>query len=848
MKAKTKKWLRRGVFAGGAGLLLGTVALFGGYFYLKTQVPTLRTAADYAPARSTKLYSDDGQLVGELFKERRTVVPIDAIPKHVVHAFLAAEDAGFYEHEGLDYWGILRAAIKNLRPGAHLQGASTITQQTAKNLVLGAERSYARKMKEVILSREMERLLTKDEILYLYLNQIYFGSGAYGVEEAARTYFGKSIREVDLAEASLLASVPKNPSHYTPAADPVAAKGRQKYVLEQMEKNGWATPEDVAKAMKKPVAQPPPPSPYYGAGPHYVEHVKHLLIERFGRELAEREVSFALLDAKAQEARIQELGEPYVLTRGLTVYLGMHARMQAGAHAAVRAGLEAFSKSRVGWAGPEMKVDVDQLAATKQALHAGFDKRVEKLSAFEGQKNARQTFIWNLQQLDPQKLGDAEHLSAAVRTAPLSYGQRVVALVEQVDSVADEVWLDLGSHRGRIKWKSMEWAKKPGQAAPRDPSEVVRPGDMVEVDVVDIPASLTKRVVGLELVPTPKVQSALVAIDPHTRLVRAVVGGYKSEAGGLNRALQAKRQPGSAFKPVVYAAALANGTITSASTCPDSPVLIRDPWTAKEWRPQNYEDGKYDGNITYRTALMRSKNTCSVKLIEKVGPEQVIGLAKQMGVTAELPSNLTLALGTGDLTVLELANVYATIASGGMFAEPLFIRKIVDVDGTVLEDKAATPVEVMKPAVAFVLTQMMRSVVEEGTATKALVLDRPLAGKTGTSQESRNVWFGGFSAELVATVWVGHDNNDPMPGASGGGTALPIWVNFMGRALSGVPVSEFTAPDDVVFVKVDPATGMPRDDAASIEEAFVAGTEPSMEKAALPSIFIQDDPDGVGPN
>lgn len=359
-------------------------------------------------------------------------------------------------------------------------------------------------------------------------------------------------------------------------------------------------------------------------------------------------------------------------------------------------------------------------------------------------------------------------------------------------------------------------------------------------------AKAPKAGIKLTLVPEPKAEAALIAIDPYSRLVRAIVGGYRPEAGGLNRALQSKRQPGSAFKPIVYAAGLAEGVLTPASLCADTPILIRDPWTGAAWKPENYEDGRYDGNITYRTALMRSKNTCSVKLIEKVKPDKVIALAKAMGIESALPENLTLALGTGDLRPIELANAYASIASGGMFAPPIFIRKIVDVDGTVLEDNHAEPVEVIKPAVAFVLTQMMRSVVESGTAIKALVLDRPLAGKTGTSQESRNVWFSGFSAELVATVWVGFDDNSPLGRVTGGSTALPIWIDFMGRALSGMAVREFTAPpEDVVFAKVDPNTGLASEAADALEEAFVAGTEPTKQTQALPSIYIEDDTAGM---
>ncbi len=819
MNQRTARYLKLLLILCGAGLTLGVMAIVAAFLYLKSELPTIRSVADYKPPRSTRVYSDDGELVGELFIERRTVVPIAEIPKHVVHAFLAAEDANFYLHEGLDYIGILRAAIKNLRPGAHLQGASTITQQTVKTLVVGAERSYTRKMREALLSREMEQLLAKDEILHLYLNQIYFGSGAYGVEEAARAYFGKSIREVTLGEAALLACIPKNPSHYTPAADPAAAKERQRYVLEQMLANNWASAEETQKAMAEPVRPVPPAPKYLGVGGQYVEHVKKLLAAKYGEET--------------------------VTKGGLTVYVGMSARMQAAAQQAVRNGLEAFTKAQ-GYPGPKARIEVDKLTRYQKALHLGFDARQKKMAAIAEVAPRPSDVVWNLAQVNDKALASEAALTDAVRVAPLAYGQRVTGLVLQVDSVADQVWIDLGSTRGRLDFATLQWARRgAGGPAPRDPSDVLRKGDLVQVDLTDVPPPTfgggRRGPVKVELVPEPKVEGALVAIDPHTRLVRALVGGYKGEAGGFNRAVQAKRQPGSSFKPFVYAAGLTAGAITPAAICPDSPVVIRDPWTGQAWKPENYEDGRYDGNITFRTALMRSKNTCSVKLIEKITPAQVIALAKAAGIESKLPENLTLALGTGELAPVELANGYSTIASGGYFAPPIYVRKVVDTEGQVLEETTSEPVEAIKPAVAYVLTQMMRSVVEEGTATKALVLDRPLAGKTGTSNESRNVWFSGFSAELVATVWVGYDDNSPLGRATGGSTALPIWINFMGAALAGVPVGEFTPPPDVTFVRVDADTGEPSDDVGSIEEAFIAGSEPVKEKQNLNSIFLEDD-------
>lgn len=799
------------------------VALLVTFVLLKSDLPTIHTLEDYKPHQSTRVYSDDGHLIGRLFRERRTVVPYEAIPEHAVRAFLAAEDAGFFEHEGLDYLGILRAAIKNLRPGAHLQGASTITQQIVKTMVVGAERSYARKLKEAILSRELEQRLSKEEILHIYLNQIYFGAGAYGVEEAARTYFDKSVRDVDLGEAAYLAAIPKHPNHYTLIVDPSAAKQRQRYVLQQMLANGWAEANAVEKALGAPTPAPPPGPPYLGSAPHYLEQVRRLLVDTYGEDATNE--------------------------RGFTVYTGANAALQQAAHQYLRLGLEEVTKKH-GFPGARARIEVDRLDRFSKALHARLDEEVEKLRVYgPADANNNSRVLWDLSALQPEHLTSEQETVAALKTAPLREEQRVVGLLEHIDSVQDLVFVDLGCCIGRIDFETMQWARRytpdTWTPPPRDPSDVVHRGDLLLVQVQELAEPLPSRagrpVVPVELVPEPKVQGALVAIDPHNRLVRALVGGYSMATGGFNRATQARRQPGSAFKPILYATAIAEQVITPASTCADTPIVIRDPWTGEAWKPENYEDGKYDGIITYRTALTRSKNTCSVKLIEKVGPEKVVEMAAALGIASELPQNLTLALGTGDLSPLELANAYATFASGGFMADAIFIRKVVDRDGTVLEENLAEPELVLQPAVAYVVTSMMQSVVEAGTAVRAQVLDRPLAGKTGTSDKSRDVWFSGFSPGLVATVWVGFDDNAPLGPVTGSSGALPTWIRFMGYALAGEPRQDFPAPPDVVFVNVDGDTGQPTSGVGSIEEVFLAGTEPTEATKHLRSIFFEDD-------
>lgn len=796
--------------------VLGTGSAVGVFAYLEKDLPDINSLADYRPMETTKVYSDDGYLVAELYQERRVYVSFDAIPEHAVHAFLAAEDASFYEHEGLDYVGILRAAIKNLRPGAHLQGASTITQQTVKTLVLGPERSYWRKMREAILARQLESMLSKEEILTLYLNQIYFGSGAYGVEEAARTYFAKSIRDVTLGEAALLASIPKNPSRYTPLADPGAAKERQKYVLDQMVENGWASAQDAKNAYEKPIPEPAKKPTYLGETPHYVELVRRMLIE--------------------------QLGEDELLRGGYTVYTAMNAPMQVAAQRALRDGLEDIGK-RHGYPGARARIEVDRLDSTLDQMHAWVAEQLERRRKILPEARA-ENVVWDLSRAGESELVETDTLLRALDLVPLAEGTRVDAVVSKVDPVGGTITVDLGSRLGVIDFESLSWARpfSPTRStpAPKKPGDVARKGDVVAVRVLESPASSSAEV-PLELVAIPKVEGALVALDQHNRYVRALVGGYTMELGGLIRATQARRQPGSAFKPIVYTAGIAEEAITPASTCADTPIVHRDPWTGEAWKPENYEDGRYDGNITYRTALTKSKNTCSVKLIDKIGPSTVISTARSMGVKSDLPENLTLALGTGDITPMELANAYAVLSSGGYLADPIFIRKLTDRDGATIFENRATLEPVIEPAAAYVVTQMMTSVVEQGTAQRAKVLDRTLAGKTGTTNESRNVWFSGFSPELTATVWVGFDDNSSMGRLTGSSGALPIWIRFMGAALAGIPAREFTAPEDIVTVSVDPTTGEPSNAEGALEEVFIAGTEPTPANRPLPSIFTEDD-------
>jgi penicillin-binding protein 1A len=802
-------WRRRLVFGSlGLGLLSGTAIGLG--VWAVGDLPSLQSFADYAPMQSSKVRSADGALLGEFFSERRTVVPFSQIPMHVVHAFLAAEDANFYQHEGIDYFGILRALFKNMRPGAHLQGASTITQQTVKTLVLGPQRSYLRKIREAYLARQMEQVLHKNDILALYLNQIYFGNGAMGIESASQLYFGRSVRSLDLGEAALLAAIPKNPARYTLRADPVATKQRQSYVLDQMLRQGWADAAAVEEQKARKLPYPASLPPAYHIAPYYLEHVRRQLVDRFG--------------------------ETRLLQGGLQIRLAMDSQMQAAGLIALRQGLEDVALRLGDWQ-PKATLKAADLGAARSGLRRRLRQLLERRSLYRNPPQATHGFLWNLAPaVGPAEAVSVGELQRSLDAVALQPFARVTGLVLPKGPGADGVRIDLGSQEGFVPQRSLSWLRKRLGKAPGDSGAgagLLRPGDLVEVEVARL--SSAKRPIELRLVPNPTVQGALIAMHPASRAVCAMVGGIPADVGGFNRATQALRQPGSVFKPVLYASALQSRTITPASLCADSPVVIVDPWTGKAWRPENYESGRYDGNLTYRQALVRSKNTCSVKLIQRLGPQPVIDMAHALGIRSPMPQNLTLALGTGDTTVQEICEVYATLAAGGQWRPPVFILDVHDAAGRLLFAAADLPGKTaLQPNVAYVLTHMLESVVQQGTAARARQLDRPLAGKTGTSQKSRTLWFSGYAPQLAATVYMGYDNNAPVGGLTGASAALPAWIRFMGMALAGEPPLPFIKPPGVIEARVDPSSGTSSQAPDSLLEEFVAGTEPGAVAADSP--------------
>ncbi len=844
--ARVGRFLRRLVLAGLAALALAVVAGAGAYFYFERDLPSVEELKTYRPPQVSKVHCADGTLCAEFYEERRTWVDLATLPPHVKNAFLAAEDADFYQHEGLDFIGMARAGIKALIPGQRATGASTISQQACRNLLLTQERKLSRKIREWILTPRMERALTKDEILALYINQINFGHGRYGIEEAALFYFGKRAKALTLGEAAVLAGTPQLPHRINPVTNIVKAKRRQKYVLTQLSRHGFLPKAVTDAEMDKPIVLGPRPPPRVGA--YYAEEVRKTLVARYG--------------------------EDAVLRHGLRVDIAMSPKLQAAADEAVKVGLEALDR-RQGYRGPVGKLDPQRFAhlrpliatrigeagkreegevlvadlRTLAQLHDSAEPRLEEEAS---EQATVETQALEEESEEPRPSTD-ETIARAVPIKPLRADDRLVGFVEKVDDAKKVAVIDLVGRRAQLPFASVTWAR-PRQAdrvgpAPSKLSSVVSPGDLIRVRVARIGANGDVEVALDQL---PKAQGALLAIDPKTRHVVAMVGGYDFATSTFNRATQAKRQPGSSYKPFLYAAAIDSRRFTAASVVNDAPEAIRDQYTGKLWKPQNYEKSGFEGPMTLRQALTKSKNTVSVRLIEALTPETVKGFAERVGIHSPMPDNLTLALGTGEVTVLEIANAYATLQSLGQYAEPIQIIRVTDSQGRVLEEHQAAFEERIPPPVAYVATSLMRSVVEEGTATAVRELNRPAAGKTGTAQEFRDAWFSGYTTDLVATAWVGFDDPAPLgPGETGGKAALPLWLHFMRIAEQDLPVSDFEVPPGVVQVRIDPSSGLLAGDALPGRvESFLEGTEPT-ELAPAPGtrtttdFFLHDSRGGM---
>jgi penicillin-binding protein 1A len=850
-----KKATRRTLLRGALGLAALVTLLPALVFWRWTrELPAFDTLRDYRPPVTTRVLGTDGQEVFAFFRERRTVVPLEEIPEVLKKAVLAAEDARFYQHEGVNYLAILRCALKGLLRGGVSCGGSTITQQVVKTFLLADEWRPKRKVKELVLAPRLEQKLGKDEVLWLYLNQIYLGHRRYGVEEASRYYFGKPVQRLTLGEAACLAGVVQSPERLSPVKHPSAAKERQRYVLRRMAEEGFITRAQAETEAARPILVAPSEASPVGAS--YADAIRKLLDERYGAELVE--------------------------TGGLTVEVAMDPAMQRYAEAALLADLRAVDR-RQGWRGPILRLTREQLDSALPAWR----KRLAEATQPGGPALA-----WDLAGVDPDEIGAGEapaDLRRLIRVRPLAAGEIYGALVTTVEDQA--AILDLGGATGTLLRSEVGWARRwnpaAATAAPRSVKAVVSPGDVVLVRILSTaspPEALARagKPLALSLEQKPLVQGALVALDPATREVRALVGGVGQVAAGFNRATQARRQPGSAFKPFVWGAAVESRRFTAATLVYDTPDLYRDPWTGKEWKPRNFEKDEFDGPLLLKAALAYSKNTVAVKLTDALGVDAVIAFARRLGIESDLPRNLTLALGTGEVSPLELTNAYASIAAQGRLAAPVLVLRVHDRDGNLLDDYTtpgppevgavaaaaappagpgpadATPASDFvlpatgtRPDVAFVLSSMMQEVVAYGTGVAAKALARPTAGKTGTAQEHRDAWFVGFTSDLVAGVWVGFDDHAVLgPRETGAVAALPAWLAFMQAAVGGRPPGEFQAVDGIEFARIDPGTGLLAGEPRPGEREapfvpFLVGTAPTETAAThrsdAPQSFFLDD-------
>ena len=710
--------IRWGIFLGSAGLILLGLVIVYALVVAKPNLPDLDTITDYNPKVPLRIYTADNALIGEFGEERRNIIAIEEIPSYLKNAVVAIEDERFYEHGGVDYWGVLRATLANLR-GRLAQGASTITMQVARNFFLTNEKSFTRKIYEVLLAWKIEANLSKEQILELYMNQIYLGQRAYGFSSAAQIYFGKDIQRISIAEAAMLAGLPKAPSAYNPVVNYRRAKIRQEYILQRMRDLKMITPSQYQSAM-----------------------TETLHIRGVGREFTTK-ADFAT--EMVRQLLIREYGDG-IYTQGMTVITTIRKAEQDAAYSAVRKGIMDY-ELRHKYRGPE-----------------GYIKLPDD-------STARQRAIDNILSDHPSS---DDLLAGVVIAVDSKEIQAVIATGDTVTIKGDDLKLGTVALSDKAQ-----------------PKQQIKPGAIIRV----LPSE--GRWV---LAQMPQVEAAFVSLDANNGGIRALVGGFDFNRNKYNRVSQAQRQPGSAFKPFIYAAALEKGIMPN-TLVNDAPLSISALETGSQmWSPKNY-DGKFEGEMKLRAALAKSKNLVSVRVIRKIGPRYAQDFIQRFGFEAEKhPPYLTMALGAGSVTPLELATGYGVFANGGYRVEPYLISKVIDAKGNVLFEASPqkagdSNLRVLDARTAFVMDSLLQEVTKSGTATSARpALGRSdIAGKTGTTNESMDAWFAGYQADVVAVAWMGFDKPKSLGDReTGGGLALPMWIRYMKTALNGVP--EVTRP------------------------------------------------------
>ena len=781
--------------AGTVVFLAGVAATAGLIWHFSKDLPDYSQLQDYEPPVMTRVHAADGALLAEYAKERRLYLPIQAVPKLVINCFLAAEDKNFYEHGGVDYSGMLRAAllyVENYGSNRRPQGASTITQQVAKNFLLNNEVSFSRKIKEALLAMRIERTYSKDKILELYLNEIYLGLGTYGVAAASLVYFDKSVNELTIAEAAYLAALPKAPAALHPVRNHDRAVERRNYVIDRLQENGWIKAADAEKARKEPlVVTSHANSAHVFAGEYFAEEVRRDIFERYG------------------EKKLYE--------GGLSVRTTLDPKIQMEARKTMVAGLVNYDEAQ-GYRGPIGKLDISG--------------------------------DWGVKLADIKSLSDISPWRMAV----------VLETSDQSARIGFQPSRDFGGsvaktrETGIITLDGVRWARPAsgrGRATP-SVSQVLSPGDVIYADpLYNKDGNPVEGQYRLRQV--PEVSGAMVVMDPWTGRVLAMVGGFSFDQSQFNRATQAYRQPGSSFKPIVYSAAIDNG-YTPSTVVVDAPIEIDQGQGGGVWRPDNFSTGKYLGPTTLRNALRLSLNTVTVRLAQDIGMPLIGEYARRFGVYDELPNYLSYALGAGETTALRMVTAYSMIANGGRRVKATLIDRIQDRYGHTIFKHDSRECrgcdapggwhnqpepqlvdhreQVLDPMTAYQITSLMEGVVQGGTGTALKEVGKPIAGKTGTTNEAKDAWFIGFSPDMVVGVYLGFDKPRTLGkgnAGTGGHLAAPIARDFLKLALADKPAVPFKIPAGIKLIRVDAKTGMragPGDSGRTILEAFKPGTAP----------------------
>ena len=857
-------------------LIIGCVALFlitvaaAAFLYIsvKKTLPDMIQIEDYKPLLVTQVYDRNNKKIGEFSRERRVLIQYKDIPKLAVQAFLAAEDDQFFEHGGINPQALFRAALANMRAGRNVQGGSTITQQVAKTLLLSSERTFGRKLRDILLAIEMEKNLTKEEILFLYLNQIYFGQSAYGIEMAAQTYFKKSARQLTLGESAMLAGLPKAPTDFSPVKNPSRAKERQIYVLHRMADVKFITKEEAEKTIQTPI-KVYLREDYEAVAPFYLETIRQLLVK--------------------------QLGEEVLLHQGVKVYTGLDAAFQKSANESMVKGLKELDK-RQGFRGPLANLTTeDEIKEHLEKLKYQMitDSNPERTIMPDGQFAEIEWHIGKKGKKVSEKKIDFKDLKLP---SFLKVGETYEAVVTNVDDAQGFVEVRLPETKGIIEFDSMTWARKPNfekryeNDAIKKPSQALKIGDVILVKITaenfqwaktktrkaDPIADVTPYL-ALELDQEPLVEGALISFDQQTQEVVAMIGGYSFARNEFNRALQAARQTGSAFKAIVYAAALEKGYNPSTPII-DAPIVFKElnadeegQGDEKVWRPSNH-GREFNGEITMRNALVKSLNIPSVKIMEDIGVPFATEFAQRLGVFSKLNPDFTLVLGSSSLTLYEMTKVFSQLGRMGLRIRPLLVKKVIDRAGQVIlenldldvrfsdetqkmnedfELKRKTylaaaqtqensdspfyfdnPEQLMRPQTAFIITSLLKGVIEDpnGTGSRAAQLGREVAGKTGTTNGYADAWFLGYTPNIATGVWVGFDKEKTIGKSEvGGKSALPIWLDYMKDAHSNLPFLTFPQPEGVKIVKIDAESGKLANSASKrvIDQAFIDGTEPT---------------------